>query len=162
MSRANRVSKLSVLLLATGFLMAINACDNRQEFAKYNVIEVDGWDKSQVSIFDVPPIKVSGDYNQMIGVRITADYPFLTLSIIVDQTVFPSLKTTTDTLNCVVIDESGKHLGQGQNLWQQTFFLKRSTLQEGDSIHVAVRHNMRRDILEGISDIGLIIEKTEQ
>jgi hypothetical protein len=32
-------------------------------------------------------------------------------------------------------------------------------LNEGDSLHVLVKHNMKREIMPGITDIGLRVEK---
>jgi hypothetical protein len=32
-------------------------------------------------------------------------------------------------------------------------------LQEGDSLHVVVRHNMKREILPGIFDVGIKLLK---
>ena len=29
------------------------------------------------------------------------------------------------------------------------------TLQQGDSLHICVRHDMKREILPGISDVGI-------
>ena len=45
--------------------------------------------------------------------------------------------------------------GHGISTYQYNFHLTTLTLNEGDSLHIAVRHNMKREILPGISDIGI-------
>ena len=34
-------------------------------------------------------------------------------------------------------------------------------MHQGDSIHVAIRHDMKREILPGVSDIGIKISKIQ-
>ena len=52
-------------------------------------------------------------------------------------------------------DEKGNVLGDGVSYFQYNFMLSEVDLREGDSLHVCVRHIMKREILPGISDIGL-------
>ena len=51
-------------------------------------------------------------------------------------------------------DDKGNMLGQGISYYQYNFILVDRDLSKGDSLHVTVRHIMKREILPGISDIG--------
>ncbi|MBP7359673.1 MAG: gliding motility lipoprotein GldH, partial [Prevotella sp.] len=42
----------------------------------------------------------------------------------------------------------------GISYYQYNFNISHIELHKGDSIHVCIRHNMKREILPGISDVG--------
>ena len=91
--------------------------------------------------------------------RISNRFPFMRLTLIVEQTVYPAGNTMTDTLDCSLIDEQGVFLGYGTSQYQYLFPLKTIELHRGDSLHVAIRHDMKREILPGVTSVGIKIEK---
>ena len=93
--------------------------------------------------------------------RINNRYPYMQVRLIVQQTVYPSGLTTTDMLDCDLIDEHGNAMGQGVSQYQYIFPLKTLQLHRGDSLHVSVRHDMNREILPGITSIGIKLSKKE-
>ena len=50
-------------------------------------------------------------------------------------------------------------LGHGVALYQFDLPLRKHFYLHGDSIHVRVRHNMKREILPGINDVGIQLRK---
>ena len=61
-----------------------------------------------------------------------------------------------------LIDQRGNSKGIGGiSYYQYNFNLKDITVMKGDSIIVSVRHNMKREILPGISDIGYMLIKKD-
>ncbi|MDD7530036.1 MAG: gliding motility lipoprotein GldH [Prevotellaceae bacterium] len=158
MSKLNQFMRPSIAALMTivmGGLMV--SCLDDKIYDHYFPTDIDGWDKSHELTFDIPPIEKSGVYKEQIGVRYSKLYPFMTLNIIVEQTVYPDAKVWIDTLNCEMMNKRGGLLGKGLNLSQIQVPLRQIHIQQGDSIHFRIRHNMRRDILPGISDLGLTI-----
>ena len=83
------------------------------------------------------------------------DYPFQSINLIVEQTTLPARLFRRDTLNCNLVTAKGKIKGEGITLYQYRFALPDISLNEGDSLSVSIRHNMKREILPGIADIGL-------
>ena len=87
------------------------------------------------------------------------------LTLVVEQTVYPDKgkkwqKTLrTDTIQCNLIDKNGVTKGQGVSYYQYDFPINEYSMSTGDSIHLTVRHDMKREILPGISDIGLKVER---
>ena len=77
----------------------------------------------------------------------------------VKQTVLPSQQTRTDTLECNLIDNSGHAKGKGINHYQYLLPLTTLKLEKGDSLHVTIHHCMKREILPGISDVGLQLSR---
>jgi gliding motility-associated lipoprotein GldH len=64
-------------------------------------------------------------------------------------------------LDCDLIDEHGNAMGQGVSQYQYRFPLKTLQLHRGDSLHVSVHHDMNREILPGITSIGIKLSKKE-
>lgn len=148
---------LSVAVVA----FPLMACQDNVVYTSYQSVEIDGWDKTTTTVYDVAHIKSAGNYNEMIGIRTNDKYPFMSLNLIVEQTVMPSGRQLTDTVDCQLADRNGRKLGHGQSLWLQIIPFRKLTLNKDDSLHINIRHNMRRNILRGVSDIGLIIEKDD-
>ncbi len=144
-------------ILCSTLLVGIlsTACKQDLTFDQYAHTPIAGWEKNDALFFDIPPCATSGIYQEELGLRITGDYPFMGLTLIVQQTIYPDKTVRTDTVNCRLIDQNGKTTGQGISYYQYNFPLCIQHLNKGDSIHVAVRHDMKREIMPGISDIGL-------
>lgn len=146
------------------YLMAISAvllsCNRNTLYNKYNHTPVSGWEKNDTLFFDVPPIEFPGAFSNQLGLRINGAYPFTGLTLIVEQTVLPEKSVYTDTLNCSLINsDNGRPLGQGISYYQYNFKIRDIDLQQGDSLHISVRHDMKREILPGISDVGVEIKR---
>lgn len=146
-----------IVLLVTGLLAA--SCTGNKVYDKYNHTPVAGWEKNDTLSFDIPRVKTGGLYNAELGLRINNSYPFMGLTLIVTRTIYPKMVVHTDTLNCHLIDKNGNTNGQGISYYQYDFPVGYLQLQKGDSLHVTVRHDMKREILPGISDIGLQLSK---
>ena len=58
-----------------------------------------------------------------------------------------------------VIDQSGNSKGKGLSLQQYDFDIDEMQLEQGDSLHIRVAHNMKREILPGVVDLGFILIK---
>ena len=147
-------------LIAIGFLIStfFISCNNL-EYDTYDHTPIAGWEKNDTLTFNVPGISKTGVYGMDLGLRINGAYPFMGLTLIVEQTYFPDREKKTDTLNCKLIDKQGIHEGQGISYYQYDFHVGDLQLSQGDSIHITVRHDMKREILPGISDIGIQLER---
>jgi gliding motility-associated lipoprotein GldH len=137
----------------------LTSCDRLPIYSHYEPTPITGWEKNDTICFGIPPVKEAGYYKEELGLRINEDYPFLGLCLIVQQTVLPSGYCHYDTLNCHLIDKKGTIRGTGINHYQYTFHVNTIRLAEGDSLHILVKHNMKREIMPGITDVGMQIEK---
>ena len=149
---------LYILLPVIAVAVAVSACGGGTVYSKFVSTPVDGLEKNDTVVFDVPPVALFGRYSMEMGLRITAAYPFTSLSLEVCQTVEPGHRMSVDTLDCRLYDNVGNVLGRGVSIYQYGFALPDIGLQKGDSLHVRVRHVMKREILPGITDIGLSME----
>lgn len=147
-----RIRQLASLALCTA---ALAACTGSTVYSSYEHTPLAGWEKSDFLTFGVGRVEEPGRYAMDLGLRTGSTYPFVNLTLIVDTHLFPAGSVTTDTLQLQLSDESGESLGQGINLQQYKFRIREMTLAAGDSLVVNVRHDMKREILPGISDVGI-------
>ena len=142
-----------VALALCGVLMT--ACNEKTVY--YHSVHTPraGWDKNDTLWFVVGPVTGSGHYQEDIGLRIGGEYPFTGLTLIVEQKNESKQLLHVDTLACNLIDERGNAEGRGLSQSQYLFPLSTVDLQEGARLYVSVRHDMKRDILPGIADVGL-------
>jgi len=139
--------------------MMLTACQQDDIYHHYEHTSTNGWEKNDTLTFQIPAIKQTGTYVEEVGVRITNHYPFTGLRLVVEQKVLPSQETRNDTLDFSLIDKKGYAKGQGVSYLQYTSMLTTLHLNEGDSLHIGIRHDMKREIMPGISDVGLKMTK---
>lgn len=156
--RKNSLTWVTSLIL-TVVCVAFAACDRLPVYSHYEHTSSNGWEKNDTLSFSVSPVKEAGYYQEELGLRINEDYPFQGLCLVIQQTILPSGYRHNDTLNCTLIDKSGRVKGSGIKHFQYNFHVNTIRLTEGDSLHILVKHNMKREIMPGITDIGFRIEK---
>ncbi len=140
-------------------LLVCLSCDDRTVYSRYQHVSIAGWEKNDALSYEIAPMKQDGIFQKTIGLRISNDYPFMGLTLIIEQQVFPSMESHSDTLTCNLIDKEGNAIGQGVTLHQYQFPIETISLHKGDSLSIRIRHDMKREILPGIADIGVTLTK---
>jgi gliding motility-associated lipoprotein GldH len=151
--------RLITLFVAVAVLAATASCDRKKVYDKYVSAPLSGWERNDTVNFNVPPVKQGGNYSMSINLRTDNSYPFTAITVVVNRKVLPSGWLRADTLKCKLMDRGGHSLGKGINLYQYSFSLPSHHLDAGDSLHVSVNHNMMREILPGIADVGLTVSQ---
>ena len=129
--------------------MVFTSCQEHIVYNHYESTAIGGWERNDTLSFDIEPMEEAGYYEEVVGLRINGEYPFMGLDLVVKQTVLPSQQTRTDTLECNLIDNSGHAKGKGINHYQ--YLLPLTTLK--------LHHCKKREILPGISDDGLQLSR---
>ncbi|MBQ8047319.1 MAG: gliding motility lipoprotein GldH [Prevotella sp.] len=141
----------------------LTSCNQRKVYDSYQHTSLTGWEKNIHAEFSIPPLKEGGPYQSTVGLRINGDYPFMSVTLIIEQEKFakgkPQPVCSRDTINCRLVNENGKAEGRGLTYYQYLFPLKIQELAAEDSLHISIQHNMKREILPGISDVGWRLEK---
>ena len=158
MLRNNLKCIIGTLLLTVAWSMT--SCSRQQTvYANYAPIDDTTWEKTDTITFDVPPVKAAGTYQDKLGLRLADDFPFLALSMDIEIQVQPKGILHRGQHKFSVIDQGGNPKGKGLSLQQYTFDLGDLELEEGDSLHISMAHNMKREILPGVVDLGIILIK---
>lgn len=160
------MKKTVYFIVLTAIVHILSACSGSTVYDEYAHTPIAGWEKNDTLSFEVSPLLEAGHYRQSLGLRITGAYPFMGLTLIVEQTVYHRKRKIPgeckiDTVNCQLIDKNGASKGQGISYYQYNFPINIYQMHQGDSIQVAIRHDMKREILPGVSDIGIKISKIQ-
>lgn len=95
-----------------------------------------------------------------LSLRVNHRFPYRDLSLIVCYETYPSGNVDPDTVQIHVLNEKGQPIGRmGITSASISAKVKELNLRDGDSLYVTVHHNMRRDQLTGVSDVGLQLVK---
>ena len=148
----------AAILLTIFFAVALVACNRKTVYHHYKHTPIAGWEKNDTLTFDIGPLADDGHFREEVGLRINGMYPFMSLCLVIDQTKYPGGLLRQDTLNCSLIDNLGNVKGKGISSYQYNFHLTDVSLAAGDSLRVCIRHNMKREILAGIADIGILLK----
>ena len=141
------------------FALALTSCTGGKVYDRYQHTPVGGWERNDTLTFaDIARFSRSAVYTAELGLRISGAYPFMGLTLIVDKHFYPRHIVESDTIDCSLIDHNGNSRGVGGvGYYQYRFELNPIQVSAGDSIVVSIRHNMKREILPGISDVGLML-----
>jgi gliding motility-associated lipoprotein GldH len=121
------------------------------------------WNKDTALKFNIPVEDTAGWYSLSIGLRNRTDYSFQNLYLFLKITA-PSGASTLDTLNVTLANDDGSWIGSGglfSKYKENTFLYRQYVLfpKKGD-YSVTVRHGMRKDDLEGIASVDLILHNS--
>lgn len=149
------MNKQRLTLISTiAAALLLMACDRKTVFDQYVHTPLNGWEKNDTIAFAIDSIGQSGEYTEEIGVRTNGKYPFTSLTLAVHQTIQPSGEVRDTTINCTFTDKNDQVVGNGIGYSQFSFPLETVRMEVGDTLKVIIRHNMKREILPGVLDIG--------
>lgn len=151
----------TIIAIVTLLLVITTGCDDKRVYHSYAHTPLAGWEKNDSVAFDVAPLQETCPYIISLGLRLSDEYPFRNLNLVVKQTIIHGNqgRTITDTISCNVVDKQGSMRGNGITLYQYDMPLRKLTYQRGDSLHFTIRHNMKREVLPGIADVGILLKK---
>ena len=143
-------------------VLMLTACNDKTVYHNYEQTPASGWEKNDQLSFTLPPIQTTGNYTEEVGIRINGTFPFLSLSLIIEQTKLNTGERQCDTLVCELINKRGYPQGKGVSQYQYLFPLKTIQLNKGDSLRIEIHHDMKREILPGITDVGIKLSQTSR
>ena len=152
----------TLLYIGVLVVLMLTACNDKTVYHYYEQTPASGWEKNDLLSFTIPSIQETGNYTEEVGMRINGSFPFLSLSLIVEQTKLNTGEKQCDTLVCELINKRGYPQGKGVSQYQYLFPLKTLQLNKGDSLHIEIHHDMKREIVPGITDVGFKLSKTSR
>ncbi len=153
-----RAKSLEILSLLAACIMVFS-CSRSTVMHSYRNVPVEGWDQSDALSFSLDTVREGGVFNVDVGVRTTNDYPYQKLWLAVVAELSNPDTVFADTVACVFADKNGVRSGNGTNMYQYDFNLGSVELEKGQTGKFVVHHIMRREIIPGVSNIGLRLSK---
>ena len=153
-------TKLRNIFILSFFLFFVS-CDRSKVFDLYLEVDSQGWDVTDTISFEVEiDSQENGLYNTFIGLRNNNDYLYANIFFFVNVET-PSGIHRIDTLQYILAAPDGKWLGSGvgEIKYNLLKFRENESMQSGFYKYEIV-HGMRDDVLIGIEDVGLRIERS--
>lgn len=144
------------------FLLAgIVSCDRKRVFESYIKLDEKGWNKDSVLVFHVQLTDTIRNHNLLVNIRNKGTYPYSNLWLFL-TIGSPDGSMRTDTVEFTLAEPSGRWRGSGigglhdnQILYKNSVYFPRK-----GKYTFKIKQGMRDNVLHGIRDIGIRIEKT--
>jgi len=141
------------------------ACDDSRIYSRFVHVDSEAWGRSDTLRFAIATEGDSGVAKARLMLRVSPDYEFRNLSLIVASFAKPkgpkaAIKPLrTDIIECRMADASGHIEGRGVMHRDFSFALPNIGMGIADTLIVAVCHNMRRMEIAGIEEIGIELSR---
>jgi len=156
------MKRIFQFVILGGILIVLNACNHKPVFDKYETVDNHLWNKDSVLVFEIPVSDTLSNHNFYVNVRNDVNYAYsnLWLFINIEQ---PNGEQLSEKFEITLADPSGKWLGTGFGglKTREVIFRNNVFFPVSGTYKVSVQQGMRKDVLEGISDIGIRIEKVK-
>ncbi|KAA6316727.1 hypothetical protein EZS27_033006 [termite gut metagenome] len=145
-------------------LVITAACTNNIIYHSFQDVPEEGWNKnnaffSTIQITDSIPTS----YHLYVQIRFHNNYPYQNLLFFVSHNLQDSSVIVTDTIKYMLTGEYKRRIEKGGgSLFQETFDEIDFTVHYPGTRTIKIAHGMQDEILTGINDIGIWIERIEQ
>lgn len=156
----NRNPEKKTLLMLLLLMVAFISCDSNRVFEEHIALKQGKWNAKNQLKFDVTISDLTARYNVYLNVRNGPEYPYSNLFLFMN-TVMPGGQISRDTVELTLADYDGRWLGSGMGSVKFSHFLfqKDVRFKQTGTYRFVFEQAMRVNELNGISDIGLRIEK---
>ena len=161
----HKVSTLLYIISLMVITMGAASCSDPRTYNRYKSVSLQGWSRKDTLTFDIPR-QWEGKYQLDLCLRAAQTYPYRNISMIIERKVIyyrqrkKREKTYNDTINCEIINDKGILVGhKGITSTEIRQAITSFHLNRNDSMQVKIHHIMSREIIPGISDIGVKILK---
>ncbi len=143
-------------------VVLLNACSNQMIYRENSHISSSGWSMSDSIAFTFKIDDTLVPLNIYFNVRNSTDYSYQNLYFFI-TTSYPGGEFSRDTAECILAGIDGKWLGKGRGKTRDSKFLFRKEVRfrKAGTYTIFVNQAMREEILKGITDVGIIIEKAD-
>ncbi len=156
--------KNSLFIVGMLFFVISTSCNFDSMYEKSEDIPKEKWNKNQAIQFDIPVTDTINGYRIIVNVRNSNEYPYSNLFLFL-TTYSPKGNSVKDTLEMTLADDNGKWLGRGfGGVWSTEVALRNAMVIRFPSsgvYKVEVVQAMRDDVLAGIKDIGIKVERAK-
>jgi len=156
------ISKYTFLPLISLVVLAV-ACRRDVIYTDSRAIPSEIWSLDNIPEFKAGITDTASLCNVYFTLRTGTSYPYRNIWLFVN-TVAPSGKSITDTLQYMLADEKGKWFGKGFGDIHELDLPFRTGVyfSEKGTYTFMIRHGMRDENLKGVYDLGLMISKTKK
>lgn len=152
------LKKIAFILL---IVAALSSCGNKNViFDESVIISNASWDNQEFPYFDVDIEDTLSAYNFYLNIRHLENYRYSNFYMFL-HTTFPNGNQTHDTIELVLAYPDGRWIGDGSGSMRNNNILLNNNLYfplKG-TYRFEIEQAMREPILDGITDVGICVEK---
>jgi len=159
-----RAFKIFYLLPLVFMAIYLGSCTDQNAITDQNNAVADhNWSYANQVKYDVNIDNPNIPYNLYFNLRVTADYRYSNIFVLIHQTGLDK-KSTVNRMEFKLANPDGEWLGTGSgNLYSyQMLFLSYYRFPAKGVYHFMIEQNMRDNPLREVSDVGLRVEKATQ
>ena len=156
-----KIANKYTLFIIIALTLLISCRSQRTLLHEFAAIDGEEWNIIDSLHFEIDSVTTCGNCETTLEFRTNANYPYRNISILMTQSLRNKNKDITKTLAYDIVDESGKNNGEGITYLTHRIPFCTMEIQEGDTVDIFIRHNMQDNILPGIADVGVLVEKNE-
>jgi len=155
------MKQFSIYFLILFIFAGIVSCDRRRVFESYKELDKNGWNKDSVVVFNFPLTDTIRNNNLLINIRNKGNYPYSNIYLFLTVNS-PDGAIKTDTVEFTLAEPSGKWKGSGIGGLYDNQILYKSSIYfpKKGNYKFSIKQGMRDNVLQGIRDIGIRVEKT--
>jgi gliding motility-associated lipoprotein GldH len=157
--KVNLIKYLSVVFFT--LLIISSACDTKKVYDSNFTLPADGWKNNSAVVFnDVLISDTTALQNFYIKVRNADDYRYSNFYLFL-TTKLPNGKLSRDTIEIKLAGLNGQWLGKGFGHFKDNQVLIRKAMRfpASGKYEFTLEQAMREELLKGIANIGIRIEK---
>lgn len=161
LSPMSKLLNLSVMFFAAICLLCSCGADNY--YSEVKSVPKEKWDVNKPLYFKMTIEDSMQYYNMYILLRNTTDFETQNFYVFL-KTKYPDGLVEQDTLGFILCDKFGNWTGKGQGRLKNNKFLFQPKVRfprNGEYVFT-VTQGMREDVVEGISDFGIILENYKE
>ena len=161
--------KLTSSILFILILSSLFSCDKTRVFDDYKSVGT-AWNRDSIVKFDLPKLDPIKKYNVFVNLRNNDNYPFNNIFLLVSLEN-PDGLTKVDTLEYAMANPDGTLLGDGFSDTKESklFYKENLNFDKKGKYKIRIQQAIRQTgktvgvkELDGISEVGLRIEATQQ
>ena len=139
----------------------LTACNENTVYHSYQSLPDEGWGKSDTLSFQIPITdSIPTTLRLFAEVRNRIEYPYHDLHLFISQNLQDSTVWRTDTIVFSLADSTGRWTGHGWgSIYQSETFVKSVLPLRSGNYTIKVINGMKDEKLQGLSDVGIRIEK---
>jgi gliding motility-associated lipoprotein GldH len=150
-------------VIATLFVLSLAACTDKNAVIDQNTeIVNNNWDYTNKVKYTVKVDDAALSYNLYFNLRVTADYKYSNMFVLIHQTG-PDKKTSVTRFEFKLASKDGEWLGDGSgNIYSYQIPFRTNYKFPATGFYTfQIEQNMRDNPLREVSDVGLRVEKAQ-